>query len=133
MVSRLKAWKKSTAVMGTRGAAGDGMRHHGAMRPMMGSGGPPGAREGSRRAGGGGRDAAPASDEADDAFGGDAASPVGVEAGVAVAFGETPSVGAFDEGEVGVSRLGGELEGAVDQELACGGIEEVVAADDLAD
>ena len=58
---------------------------------------------------------------------------VGVEAGVAVALGEAFAVLAFHEWKMEVGRLRGEVEGAIEEELAGGGVEEVVAADDVGD
>lgn len=55
-----------------------------------------------------------------------------VDAGVAVAFGESSAVLASDEGEVGV---GGGLvaECVLDCDLSCCGVGEVVSSDDLGD
>lgn len=83
--------------------------------------------------GGAGEQAAPEGDEADDAMGVDAEGAVGVEAGVAVAFGEAFAIWAEDEGEMAVGGFGGEVEGAVEEELAGGAVEEVVAANDVGD
>ena len=77
---------------------------------------------------------APVGQEVKDAAGGDAELAVAGEAGVAVRFGEAAAVGSDDEGEVVIAGLGlGECEGVVEEDLSWGGVEEVVAADDVGD
>lgn len=51
-----------------------------------------------------------------------------------MAFGESSAVGSDDEGQVGVGRdVRLEAQESVDPDLACGGVEQVIASDDLGD
>ena len=85
----------------------------------------------ARREGGvGGDEVAGGGEDACEGFGGHAGGAEGGEAGVAVAFGEAAAVGADDKGNVDEAGRR-EVEGAVEEELVVGGVEEVVATEDF--
>ncbi len=78
-------------------------------------------------------DFTPVGEESDDFFGRCLGLGVGVDSGVAVAFGESSPVGASDQGQVGVGWLRFDLQSAIKQQLACCRVEQVVSSDDLGD
>lgn len=77
--------------------------------------------------------AGPCGDEADDAVGSRALFAICVDSGVAVALGEAAAVGADDKRQVEVCWERRVVEGAVEEDLSRGGIEEVVASHDVRD
>lgn len=78
--------------------------------------------------------AAPAGKKSDNAGRGDATLAVMGEAGVAVTFGQTAAIFAHDQGKVPVTGcLVGDAQGLIEKQLTRGGIEQVVATDDIGD